>query len=65
MIYLRVRKTLDWQNAALVEAQIRPSFRPKMEMWNATFVMPYCAFRQELKWIAHPSLASIYPANSD
>lgn len=55
-IYLCVRRTLDWHDEAQVEANLIPHFRPKMAAWNATFDMPYHAFRHRLKQIAQSSL---------
>ena len=51
-IHICVRRTLDWKDEARVAERLRPKFRAKFEMWNATFDMPYAAFRQRLKEIA-------------
>lgn len=59
MIYLSIRKTLDWKNAELVAARLRPAFRAKVSMWDATFRMPYHEFRHELKEIAQRNLANV------
>jgi hypothetical protein len=58
-IYLCVRRTLDWENARIVEAHVRPDFRPKMHTWNATFDMPYHEFRHRLKQIAQANLERV------
>ena len=59
MIYLSIRKTLDWKNAALVAARLNPQFRAKVAMWNETFQMPYNEFRHEMKAIAQRNLANV------
>ena len=59
MIYIWVRATLDWKDEALVAARLYPKFRQKVAMWNATFAMPYHAFRQRLKEIAAANLARV------
>jgi hypothetical protein len=62
VIHICVRKTLDWRNEALADASILPEFRAKYEMWNATFDMPYAAFRQRVKEIAELSLSRVVGA---
>jgi hypothetical protein len=59
MIYIHVRRTLDWADEAAVEAGLIAKFRPKLEMWNATFTIPYHRFRQRLKEIAEASLSRV------
>ena len=59
MIYIVVRKTTDWDNEATFRAQISEGFGPVVEVWNATFTMPYHLFRRELKRIAQLSLSRI------
>ena len=61
-IYLCVRRTLDWQDEAQVEANLIPSFLPKLRAWNATFDVPYHVFRHRLKQIAQMSLARVADA---
>jgi hypothetical protein len=56
MICICVRRTLDWGNKAAVDAGLIETFRPKVELWNATFTIPYHEFRQRLKSIAELSL---------
>lgn len=62
MLYIGIRKTLDWHDEALVDARILPSFRPKYDQWNATFTVRYAAFRQRLKEIAAANLARVQGA---
>jgi hypothetical protein len=59
MIYVVVRRTTDWENEAAFRAQIPEGFRPAVELWNATFTMPYHCFRRELKRIAQRSLSRL------
>ena len=58
-VYLVVRRTLDWQDAAAVESALDPEFRAKYDTWNATFRMPYRCFRQRLKEIAQQNLQQV------
>lgn len=59
MIHICVRRTLDWQDEALVDAKVLPEFRLKLVAWNAIFDMPYHVFRQRLKTIAQLNLARV------
>ncbi len=52
MIYIVVRQTTDWADEATFRAQIPDRVRPAIELWNATFSMPYHVFRRELTRIA-------------
>jgi len=59
MIYIVIRKTLDWANEALFRAQLPDEMRAGIETWNTTFDMPYHRYRCELKRIAQLNLASL------
>lgn len=59
MIYIVIRKTLDWADEAAFRAQIPDEMRAGIETWNATFDMPYHEYRRELKQIAQLNLARI------
>ena len=63
MIYLCIRRTLDWRDAAAVEAGLRPEMRPKVAVWNATFSVPYHLFRARLKGITELNLARVEQAS--
>jgi hypothetical protein len=52
MIFIVVRRTADWQDEAAVRAQLPEGFGEIVDLWNATFDMPYHLFRHELKRIA-------------
>jgi len=58
-VYVSVRRTLEWADEAHVRAHLIPAFRPKLEVWNATFDVPYHLFRHRLKRIAQESLAQV------
>ena len=59
MVNIWIRQTLDWSDAALVEAKILPEFRAKLHAWNATLSMPYNVFRARLKAIAARTIAAV------
>lgn len=58
-IRIVVRATLDWGDEAAVRAGLRDDFRPKYEMWNRTFNVPYHRFRQRLKALAEGTLQGV------
>jgi hypothetical protein len=62
MIYIVIRKTLDWADEAAFRAQIPDNMRAGVELWNSTFNMPYHHYRCELKRIAQLNLARIQGA---
>jgi hypothetical protein len=59
MVYVQVRRTLDWRDEAAVRAGLVEEFQSKLETWNATFNIPYHAFRQRVKEIAQLNLSRI------
>lgn len=59
MIYIVIRKTIDWNNEAAFRAQIPEQMRAGVELWDKTFTMPYHLFRHELKRIAQHNLSQI------
>jgi hypothetical protein len=52
VLYIWVRATADWADVEAFRAQLRPDFEPKVELWNATFDMPFHLFRAEVARIA-------------
>jgi hypothetical protein len=50
LIYIWVRRTLDWarEDGSLIDARMQP----KVSLWDATFTVPYCAFRDRVARIA-------------
>jgi hypothetical protein len=59
MIYILIRKTTDWEDEAAFHNQLSDEFRPKVDMWNRTFHMPYHMFRARVKHIAQINLRNI------
>lgn len=59
MIYLVVRKTTEWRDEAAVRAQFPEGFAPLVDLWDATFSLPYHLFRHELKTIAELSWSRV------
>jgi len=52
VVYLFVRKTLDWQDESAFYSQLSPAFAPKVDAWNRTFRMPYHLFRHAIRMVA-------------
>lgn len=57
--HICVRRTLAWDDPAAVERDLDPGFRAKYEAWNATFELPYAAFRARLAEIAAQSWSRV------
>ncbi len=55
MIYIWVRRTIDWYDERAVRDQLDPRLRPRVDLWNETFAIPFHAFRQRLREIAEAS----------
>lgn len=62
MIYICVRRTLDWHDEAVVARDLQRSFRPKLEAWNETFTVRYHEVRHRLKKIAELNLSRVEDA---
>lgn len=58
-LHICIRSTVDWSDEAAFRHQLSPDFAPKVNAWNATFRLPYHAFRRELKTIAQANLAQV------
>lgn len=52
MIYVWIRGTVDWSDEEAFWAQVPDRFRPRAELWNATFRMPFHVFRKRVREIA-------------
>jgi hypothetical protein len=52
MIYIWIRRTLDWSDEEAFWAQIDDRIRPGVELWNATLNMPFHRFRDRVRAIA-------------
>ena len=59
MIYIVIRKTLDWTDETTFQMQIPDQVRAGVNLWNATFNIPYHEFRAELKRIAQINLSKV------
>ena len=62
MLYLWVRATANWEDERAFLAQLDPAFKPKVELWNDTFDLPYHRFRHEIRRIARLNLARVEKA---
>jgi hypothetical protein len=52
MIYVWVRRTLDWEDEEAFWAQLDERWRPGVEVWNSTLEMPFHTFRHRVRGIA-------------
>jgi hypothetical protein len=52
MIYVWVRRTLDWSDEEAFWAQVDERDRPGVEVWNATLNIPFHLFRHRVREIA-------------
>ncbi len=52
MIYIWIRKTLDWQDEAAFRAQLPPHLIEPVDLWNDCFKLPFHLFRDRLRQIA-------------
>ena len=52
VIYIWIRGTLDWQDEEAFWAQVPPGLKPRVELWNSTFNMPFHIFRHRVRQIA-------------
>jgi hypothetical protein len=59
MIYIWVRTKIDWDDEEAFLGQLKEAFRPKVEVWNATFTIPYHVFRREVREIARLNLSRV------
>jgi hypothetical protein len=59
VIYIWVRKTLDWGDEEASLARITDAFRPKVDLWNGIFTMSYQRFRYRLAQIADRNHAQV------
>lgn len=59
MVYIWIRATVDWADEEAFLAQLVPKFRPKVELWNETFNIPFHAFRHEVGRIAELSRSRV------
>lgn len=50
---------MEWEDEEAVLAQVGPGVRPKIEVWNRTFDVPYHLFRQRVREVAELNLARV------
>jgi hypothetical protein len=59
VVYVWIRRTVDWADEEAFYAQLRPHFRPRVELWNRTFEMPFHLFRHQVAQIARKSFTGV------
>jgi hypothetical protein len=59
MIQISVRASPDWGDEAEFLRHLRPLMLPLVEVWDATFEMPWRLYRATLTEIARSNLSSI------
>jgi hypothetical protein len=59
VIYIWVRKTVDWADEQAYWAQAPTDMKPKAELWNATFTLPFHLFRHRVREIAELNLGRV------
>ena len=64
MVYIVVRRTVDWGDEAAVNAQLPPNVAPYVQLWNDTFALPYHEYRRRLKEIAHANHEAVEGAKT-
>lgn len=62
MVHIWVRATLDYEDARAFEAELLPEFHDRVELWDATFTLPYRVFRGRVRAIARDNLARVEDA---
>jgi hypothetical protein len=60
VIYIWVRRTLDWSDEETFWAQIQDRDRPGAEAWNSAFNIPFHRFRQRVAEIAAQNRAQVH-----
>jgi hypothetical protein len=53
VIWLFIRRTIDWEDEALFRAQLRDKLVPMVDLWDASFTIPYHRFRARVKAIGY------------
>jgi hypothetical protein len=59
VVHIWVRATLDYDDARAFDAELLPAFRDRVELWDATFTLPYRIFRGRVCAIARDNLAQV------
>jgi hypothetical protein len=63
VIYIWVRETVDWANEQAFRAQLDPAFAPRVDLWNATFDIPFHRFRHRVSEITQLNLSQVRGAS--
>lgn len=63
MLYICVRRTVEWRDEEAFRAQLKPAFAPKVAAWNEAFTMPFHEFRHRVREIARTNLATVRGAS--
>jgi hypothetical protein len=59
VIYIWVRTTGQWENEQAFLAQLPENLKPKVQLWNATFNIPFHVFRHRVREIAQLNLSRV------
>jgi hypothetical protein len=59
VIYVCIRKTVDWANEAEFWSQLPGEFKPTIEVWNQAFNIPYHLFRHRVREISRLNIAAV------
>ncbi len=62
LVYIWVRRTLDWNDEAVAFAGVDERMKPKVQLWNETFTMTYQRFRCRVSGIAELSHSAVHGA---
>src|SRR3954452_15559459 len=58
MVYVWIRRTLDYDDEERFRAALVPGFRAQVALWDEAFTIPYRVFRGRVKAIAQASHAA-------
>ena len=61
-LFIWVRKTIDWTNEEEFRAQLSAEMRPVVDLWDASFDMPFHLFRDRVREIARLNLSRVEDA---
>jgi len=59
VIYICIRKTVNWANEAEFWSQLPSEFKPTVQIWNQSFNIPYHVFRHRVREISRLNIAAI------
>jgi hypothetical protein len=58
-VHIWVRQTVDWEDEAAFRAQLPERMRPKVELWDRTFTIPFHRFRARVRQITADTHARV------